>query len=260
MHSASSGARLLGSPNRHRRQDTATVPRELEPPRARHRRLEGDRRRHLGRLATADAAVAGMLVFEAGVTACAGRPSSCSDNDLMVVKRVLPAGVGRNRREVVVMEDQMRRGAPGRAVTGPTSAPAALTDCGATELGESREPAATKLAVIVHAGVQGHTANYPLVELAAPIRRQATRAERTADAVDFDSQQMRRAAAGRPAPRSMTPAVTAVLRTLRPLPQRRRRFAPGSRANRAGSAIAAASRVRHKLRMASGSGRSFVSR
>jgi FMN reductase len=213
----------------------------------------------LDRLATADAAVAGTLVFEAGVTTCSGRPSSCSDNDLMVAKRVLPAGAGRNRRDVVVIEHQMRRGAPGRAVTGPTSAPAALTDWGATERGERRGGAATQLSVMVHAGVEGHTANYPLVELAAPIRRQATRAERTADPVDFDSQQMRLAATGRPAPRGMTPAVTAVPRTLRPLPQGTRRFAPGLRANRAGSTIAAAPR-RHKLRTASRSGRSFVSR
>ncbi len=87
-----------------------------------------------------------------------------------------------------------------RALTLPTSVFAAPEDWGATELGDRIERAATELAVMLRAGVGQQIADSAWSGYQHQFAGNATRAERTAADVDFDSPLMRLAAGGRPAP------------------------------------------------------------
>jgi FMN reductase len=87
-----------------------------------------------------------------------------------------------------------------RALTLPTSVYAAPEDWGTTELGMRIERAATELAVMVRAGVEQQIADRAWSSYQHPFAGNATRAERTAADLDFDSPFMRLAAGGRQAP------------------------------------------------------------
>ena len=84
-----------------------------------------------------------------------------------------------------------------RALTLPTSVYAAPEDWGTTELGTRIERAATELAVTVRAGIEQQIADHAWSSYQHEFAGNASRAERTAAEVDFDSPLMRLAAGGR---------------------------------------------------------------
>ncbi len=84
-----------------------------------------------------------------------------------------------------------------RALTLPTSVYAAPEDWGSTELGSRIDRAATELAVMVRAGVEQQIADDAWSGYQHQFAGNATRAERSAGDVDFDSPLMRLAAGGR---------------------------------------------------------------
>jgi FMN reductase len=75
----------------------------------------------------------------------------------------------------------------------------ALEDWGATELGERIGRAAAELAAMLRADVEAQIADHAWSGYQHQIGGNATRAERPADDVVFDSPLMRLAAGGRPA-------------------------------------------------------------
>jgi FMN reductase len=84
-----------------------------------------------------------------------------------------------------------------RALTLPTSVFAAPEDWGASELGERIGRAATELAVVLQVGIEERIAERSWSGYDHQFAGNATRAEQTAEEVDFDSPLMRLAAGGR---------------------------------------------------------------
>jgi FMN reductase len=155
----------------------------------------------IDRLAAADAIVVGTPVYKAGMSGLLKTFVDILDNDLIVAKPVLLAATGGTPRHALVIDDGMRPlFAYMRALTLPTSVYAAPEDWGSPELGRRIERAATELAVVVRAGVERQVADGAWSGYQHRFGGNATRAERTAADVDFDSPLMRLAAGGRPAP------------------------------------------------------------
>jgi FMN reductase len=153
------------------------------------------------RLAAADAIVAATPVYKAGVSGLFKSFVDILDDDLIVAKPVLLAATGGTARHALVIDDQMRPlFAYLRALTLPTSVYAAPQDWGSTELGTRIERAATELAVMVRAGVEQHVADDAWSSYQHEFAGNASRAERAAADLDFDSPLMRLAAGGRHTP------------------------------------------------------------
>ena len=96
-----------------------------------------------------------------------------------------------------MIDDQMRPlFAYLRALTLPTSIYAAPEDWGGAELGDRIERAASELTVLVRAGVENPIAHDAWSSYQHQFAGNATRAERSASDVDFDSPLMRLAAGG----------------------------------------------------------------
>ncbi len=111
---------------------------------------------------------------------------------------MLLAATGGTPRHALVIDDQMRPlFAYLRALVLPTSVYAAPEDWGSPELGARIERAATELAVIVRAGIEQQVADRAWSGYQHEFAGNASRAEQTADDVDFDSPLMRLAAGGR---------------------------------------------------------------
>ena len=111
------------------------------------------------------------------------------------------AATGGTARHALVIDDQMRPlFAYMRALTLPTSVYAAPEDWGSSELGDRIERAATEFAVMVRADVEQQVADGAWSSYQHRFAGNATRAERTAADIDFDSPLMRLAAGGTPAP------------------------------------------------------------
>jgi len=153
----------------------------------------------IDRLAAADAIIAATPVYKAGMSGLFKSFVDVLDNDLLVAKPVLLAATGGSTRHALVIDDQMRPlFAYLRALTLPTSIYAAPEDWGATELGDRIERAATELTVLLRAGVGEQIAHHSWSSYQHQFAGNATRAERDAGDVDFDSPLMRLAAGGRP--------------------------------------------------------------
>ena len=151
----------------------------------------------IDRLATADAIIAATPVYKAGISGLFKTFVDVLDNDLIVAKPVLLAATGGTPRHALVIDDQMRPlFAYMRALTLPTSVYAAPEDWGTGELGKRIERAATELAVMVRAGVEQQIADQAWEGYQHQFAGNASRAERTAADVDFDSPLMRLAAGG----------------------------------------------------------------
>jgi FMN reductase len=151
----------------------------------------------IDRLAAADAIVAASPIYKAGVSGLFKSFVDLLDNDLLVAKPVVLAATGGTARHALVVDDQMRPlFAYLRALAVPTSLYAAPEDWGAPELGERIDRAATELAVLVRAGVEQQVADSAWSGYQHQFAGSATRAERTADDVDFDTPLMRLAAGG----------------------------------------------------------------
>lgn len=152
----------------------------------------------IDRLAAADAIIAATPVYKAGVSGLFKSFIDVLDNDLIVAKPVLLAATGGTSRHALVIDDQMRPlFAYLRALVLPTSVYAAPEDWGSPELGARIERAATELAVVVRAGIEQQVADRAWSGYQHEFAGNASRAEQTADDVDFDSPLMRLAAGGR---------------------------------------------------------------
>jgi FMN reductase len=152
----------------------------------------------IDRLAAADGIIAATPVYKAGMSGLFKAFVDVLDNDLLVAKPVLLAATGGSARHALVIDDQMRPlFAYMRALTLPTSVYAAPEDWGATELGDRIERAATELAVLLRAGIEDQIADDAWAGYQHQFAGNATRAERDAADVDFDSPLMRLAAGGR---------------------------------------------------------------
>jgi len=155
----------------------------------------------IDRLAAADAIIAATPVYKAGISGLFKSFVDVLDDDLIVAKPVLLAATGGTPRHALIIDDQMRPlFAYLRALTLPTSVYAAPQDWGTTEMGTRIERAATELAVMVRAGVEQHVADGAWSSYQHEFAGNASRADRTAADLDFDSPLMRLAAGGRHAP------------------------------------------------------------
>jgi FMN reductase len=153
------------------------------------------------RLADADAIIAASPVYKAGISGVFKTFIDILDNDLIVAKPVLLAATGGTARHALVIDDQMRSlFGYLRAFVLPTSVYAVAEDWGTTELGSRIERAATELAVMVQTGVEQRISDRAWSSYQHQFAGNATRAERTADDLDFDAPLMRLAAGGRSAP------------------------------------------------------------
>jgi FMN reductase len=152
----------------------------------------------IDRLAIADAIIAATPIYKAGISGLFKTFVDVLDNDLIVAKPVLLAATGGTPRHALVIDDQMRPlFAYMRALTLPTSVYAAPEDWGTSDLGKRIERAATELAVLVRAGVEQQVAEQAWSGYQHQFAGNASRADRTAADVDFDSPLMRLAAGGR---------------------------------------------------------------
>jgi FMN reductase len=151
----------------------------------------------IDRLAAADAVIAATPVFKAGISGLFKSFVDVLDNDLLVAKPVLLAATGGTGRHALVIDDQLRPlFAFMRAFTLPTSIYAAPEDWGATELGDRIQRAATELAVLLRAGIEETIVHQAWSGYQHQFAGNATRAERTADDIEFDTPLMRLAAGG----------------------------------------------------------------
>jgi FMN reductase len=151
----------------------------------------------IDRLAAADAIIAATPIYKAGISGLFKTFVDVLDNDLIVAKPVLLAATGGTPRHALVIDDQMRPlFAYMRALTLPTSVYAAPEDWGTGDLGKRIERAATELAVLVRAGVEQQIAEQGWSGYQHQFAGNASRAERTAADVDFESPLMRLAAGG----------------------------------------------------------------
>jgi FMN reductase len=151
----------------------------------------------IDRLAHADAIIAATPVYKAGISGLLKTFVDVLDNDLLVAKPVLLAATGGTPRHALVIDDQLRPlFAFMRAFVLPTSVYAAPEDWGSSELGRRIERAATELSVLVRAGVEQQVADHAWSSYQHQFAGTATRAERSAGDVNFDSPLMRLAAGG----------------------------------------------------------------
>jgi FMN reductase len=159
-------------------------------------------RKAIERLAAADAVIAATPVYKAGISGLFKSFVDFLDNDLLVAKPVLLAGTAGSARHALVVDDQMRPlFAYMRALTVPTSVFATPEDWGAGDLGERIERAASELAVLLRAGVGREIADRGWGGYQHEFGGNATRAERSAADLDFDSPLMRLAAGGAAKPK-----------------------------------------------------------
>jgi FMN reductase len=149
------------------------------------------------RLAAADGVIAATPVYKAGISGLFKSFVDLLDNDLLVAKPVLLGATAGTDRHALVVDEQMRPlFAYMRALTPPTSVFATPDDWAAGDLGERVERAAAELAVLLRAGVGREIAERNWAAHQHEFGGNATRAERTAADVDFETDLMRLATGG----------------------------------------------------------------
>jgi FMN reductase len=149
-------------------------------------------------VAAADAIIASTPVYKAGVSGLFKSFMDILDDDLLIAKPVLLAASAGSSRHALVVDEQMRPlFAYMRALTLPTSVFAAPEDWAAPELSERIRRAATELAVILQSPIEQRVADRAWSGYEHHFAGNASRAERTAADIDFDSPLMRLAAGGR---------------------------------------------------------------
>jgi FMN reductase len=151
----------------------------------------------LERLAAADAIVASTPVYKAGISGLFKSFADILDNDLLIAKPVILAATAGTARHAMVVDEQLRPlFAFLRALPVPTSLFAAPEDWGGTALAERIERAATELVLLVKSGVGVSIADNAWKGYQHQFAGNATRADRGAEDVDFDTDLMRLAAGG----------------------------------------------------------------
>jgi FMN reductase len=149
-------------------------------------------------IAGADAIIAATPVYKAGISGLFKSFIDVLDDDLLIAKPVLLAATAGSSRHALVADEQMRPlFAYMRALTLPTSVFASPEDWGAAELGDRVGRAGTELAVLIEAQVERQITDRQWSGYQHRFDGNATRAERTAADLDFDSPLMRLAAGGR---------------------------------------------------------------
>jgi FMN reductase len=149
------------------------------------------------RLAAADGVIAATPVYKAGLSGLFKSFVDLLDNDLLVAKPILLAATAGTDRHALVVDEQMRPlFAYMRALSLPTSVFATPDDWAATELGDRVERAAAELAALLRAGVGREIAERNWSAHQHEFGGDATRAERTAADVDFETDLMRLATGG----------------------------------------------------------------
>jgi FMN reductase len=152
----------------------------------------------IGKIAGADAVIAATPVYKAGISGLFKSFVDLLDDDLLIAKPVLLAATAGSSRHALVADEQMRPlFAYLRALTLPTSVFVAPEDWGFSELGERVQRAATELAVVVNAAIEQQVADRAWSGYKHQFAGHATRAQQTAEDIDFDSPLMRLAAGGR---------------------------------------------------------------
>ncbi|MCL2728725.1 MAG: NAD(P)H-dependent oxidoreductase [Actinomycetia bacterium] len=149
------------------------------------------------RLASADALIVSTPVYKAGVSGLFKSFADLLDNDLLIAKPVVLAATAGTSRHSMVVDEQMRPlFAFLRAIPAPTSLFAAPEDWGDADLGRRIARAATELVLLVRSGVGAAIADTAWTGYDHRFGGHATRAERSADDVDFSTDLMRLAAGG----------------------------------------------------------------
>lgn len=154
-------------------------------------------KRAVEQVAAADALVVSTPVYKAGVSGLFKSFVDLLDNDLIVAKPVLLAGTAGSARHAMVVDDQLRPlFAFFRAITAPTSLFAAPEEWGSPDLGKRIERAAGELVTLMVSGVGRDIADGGWGDYQHSFGGNATRAERTAADVDFNTDLMRLARGG----------------------------------------------------------------
>ncbi len=151
----------------------------------------------IDRLAAADAVIASTPVYKAGISGLFKSFADLLDNDLLIATPVILAATAGTARHAMVADEQLRPlFAFLRALPVPTSLFAAPEDWGSSELGRRIERAATELALLLRNGIGRSIAESAWSGYQHQFSGNATRAERSAADVDFDTDLMRLAAGG----------------------------------------------------------------
>jgi FMN reductase len=149
------------------------------------------------RLAAADAVIASTPVYKAGISGLFKSFVDVLDNDLLIAKPVILAATAGTARHAMVADEQLRPlFAFLRTLPVPTSLFAAPEDWGSPALGERIERAATELVLLLRSGVGPSIAERAWTGYQHQFSGNATRADRAASDVDFDTDLMRLAAGG----------------------------------------------------------------
>jgi FMN reductase len=151
----------------------------------------------LSRIAEADLVIASTPVYKAGVSGLFKSFIDLMDDDLVIAKPVLLIATAGTSRHGMVVDDHLRPlFAFLRALPVPTSLFAAPEDWQSPELGKRIERAARELSSLVLSGVAEAIVEQGWSGYQHRFAGNATRAERNADSVDFDTDLMRLAAGG----------------------------------------------------------------
>ena len=143
------------------------------------------------RLAGADAVIASTPVYKAGMSGLFKSFVDLLDNDLLIATPIVLAATAGTARHAMVVDEQLRPlFAFLRAIPVPTSLFAAPEDWGSSSLGERIERAATELVLLLRSGVGRSIADHAWAGYQHQFSGNATRAERDAADVDFDTDLM----------------------------------------------------------------------
>lgn len=149
------------------------------------------------RLAVADAVIVGTPVYKAGISGLLKSFADILDNDLLIAKPVILAATAGTSRHAMVVDEQLRPlFAFLRALPVPTSLFAAPEDWGQATLSDRIQRAATELALLLRSGIGRSIADHAWTGYTHQFNGNATRAERSATDIDFDTDLMRLAAGG----------------------------------------------------------------
>jgi len=148
-------------------------------------------------IAQADAVIASTPVYKAGISGLFKSFADVLDNDLLIAKPVILAATAGTSRHAMVVDEQLRPlFAFLRALPVPTSLFAAPEDWGSSTLASRIERAATELVLLLRSGVGRAIADDAWTGYQHQFAGNATRTERAATDVDFDTDLMRLAAGG----------------------------------------------------------------
>ncbi|MFI2364062.1 CE1759 family FMN reductase [Promicromonospora sp. NPDC019610] len=147
---------------------------------------------------SADGLIAATPVYKAGISGLFKSFADLLDNDLIVAKPAILSATAGTARHAMVVDEQLRPlFAFMRALPVPTSLFAAPEDWADPALGKRIDRAAVEFTELVRAGVGRAITDAAWKGYQHQFNGNATRAEKSADDLDFDTRLMRLAAGGR---------------------------------------------------------------